>query len=154
MAGSRSVITKRNGPVTAAEKDLVAKFVQDQPAELTPAQTNALARTLRRSKDTTLALIHEARERLVDNTKFYIDSHKIAVQLALQSDTVAGIEQALKGSQWALENIAGEGQGVLEKNNGSTGSGGPRVMIGVNIGGMREPTVIDLPAPVVTVEKS
>jgi hypothetical protein len=150
--GARSVIAKRAGPITDAEKDLVAKFVQDQPAEMTPAQTNALAKVLRRTKETTLNLIHEARERLVDNSKFYIDSHKVAVALAIQSDTVAGLEQAIKGSQWALENIAGEGVGILEKNNG-TGSSGPRVMIGVNIGGMREPTVIDLPAPVVTVEK-
>lgn len=153
MAGSRSVITKRVGPVTPAEKDLVAKFVQDQPAELTPAQTNALARTLRRTKETTLNLIHEARERLVDNSKFYVDAHKVAVAQALASDTVAGIEQALKGTQWALEHISGEGQGVLEANSGGGGNSGPRVMIGVNIGGMREPQVIDLPSPVITVEK-
>ena len=135
MASARSFIkpSKRIGPVTDAEKDLVAKFVQDSPAEITPAQTRALAKTLRRTKETTIALIEEAKERLVDDIPFYIGAHKTAIGLALASETVAGLEQAIKGSQWALENISGGGLSVIEKT--AKGPAGNSIKIGIKMGG-------------------
>ena len=143
MASARSVIkvrSKRAGPVTDAEKDLVAKFVQDSPAEITPAQTRALAKTLRRTKETTVALIEQAKERLVDDVPYYIDAHKRAVEAALASETVAGVEQALLGSQWAMEHISGGGVSVIEKT--AKGPTGNRIQIGIKMGGTSQDVAV------------
>lgn len=139
MAGARSVIYKRPGPVTEAERDLVTKFVADQPAELTNTQVNALARVLRRTKETTKNIIADAKDRLIDNATFYVDVHKNAVAAAYASDTVAGQEQAIKGAQWALENISGEGARIIDA--AAKGPQGSKVMIGIQMGGVDAPKV-------------
>lgn len=146
--GARSVITKRLGPVTDIEKDMVAKFVLDQPAAITPSQTNALARVLRRSKDVTKRLIEEAKDKLVDSTERYVDIHRQTVETALSNGDAKSLEVALKGSQWAMEHISQDGTRVVDKAGSGGGNSGTKVLIGVQIGGLREPLAIDVPVTV------
>lgn len=154
--GARSVVAKsrptktfkRGGGITEAEKDLVARFVQDQPRELTTSQVSGLARTLRRSREATKDLIEQAKERFVDSAQRYVDIHRQAVEEAL---TAGEFDTAMKGSQWYLEHVGVEGVGIIDKQKApETGS---KIAIGIKIGGVSEAaTAITLPA--VTVDPS
>lgn len=130
----------RAGTISRAEKKIVAAFVADQPAEVTPGQTQALSRLLRRSLDETKSLIAEARETFVSSASDYVNIHKQATQEALANGTPKGLEQALRGSQWALENI-GEG-GVRVVDRAAEGQGGTKVYIGLKIGGIDEKAAV------------
>lgn len=139
----RKVFNKRPGQPTAVEKDFVAQLVADQPAEMTNSQVNALARTLRRTKETTRNLIEEAKNRLIDRSSRYADIHIQATEAALAD---GDNEQALKGSQWALTNISGEGARIVEK--AVEAPTGAKIMIGIRLGGIDQPvTAIALPEP-------
>lgn len=138
MGGTRKTAgsgrSRRIGPVTDAERDLVAKFVQDQPAELSTKQVNALSTVLRRTKEKTIELIEQARERLIDSAKDYVNAHKKAIQMALANGDAKSLEVAVRGSQWAMENISEGSTRIVDK--GSTGPQGTQILIGVKIGGM------------------
>ena len=139
LASSRSVLKpnpgqklrplKRMGVPTKADKALVAQVVLDQPAEITPAQITGLAKTLRRSKDAIKQMIEEARENFVAGAERYVEIHREATEAALAD---GDNEQALKGAQWALQNISAEGVRVVEKT--VEASSGSRIMIGIKLG--------------------
>jgi hypothetical protein len=144
MPGSRSVLPKykhkplkRKGSVTKAEKALVAAFVQDLPAEITPSQTTALARTLRRSKEATLAMIEEAKENFQSSAHRYVEIHKQAVEAALANGDSKSLQVAVDGAQWALENLSAEGVSIVGKKQEQVSQAG-KIMIGINIGGIRQ----------------
>lgn len=142
-AKHRKTFSKRPGTPTAVEKDIVAALVADQPAEMTNSQVNALARTLRRTKETTRQLIEDAKDRLIDKASRYADIHIAATENALAD---GDNEQALKGSQWALTNISGEGARIVEKAVEAPTGG--KIMIGIKLGGIDQPiTAIAIPEP-------
>ena len=143
LASSRSVLKpnpgqklrplKRMGVPTKADKALVAQVVLDQPAEITPAQITGLAKTLRRSKEAIKQMIEEARENFVVGAKRYVDIHRAATEAALAD---GDNEQALKGSQWALQNISAEGVRIVEK--AVDGPVGTKIMVGIKLGGLSD----------------
>lgn len=154
MASARSVIgshkpkkrAKRMGSTTIPEKNLVAAFVADQPAALTPAQIGGLARTLRRSKEATLALIEEARESFVGAAGKYVDIHLKATQDAAALGTANGLDIAQKGAQWAMENVSAGGARIVDK--AVAGPSGTKILVGITVGGIDAPkTVIDIATP-------
>lgn len=115
---------------------LVAQLVLDQPAEMSVSQVNALARTLRRSKDVVREMVERARENFVANAEDYVAIHKRAVDAALED---GDNETAMKGSQWAMQNISEQGVRVIEK--AAEGPSGPRILVGIRIGGIDQPAV-------------
>ena len=126
-------VFRRGGNPTKAEKDLVRQFVQDQPCEVKPSQVQALGRVLRRTPEAIAKLITEARETLADNAQFYVQTHRQAVEDALAMDSAHGKDIAIRGSQWAMENIGTGSDRIVEKEvKGPTGT---QIMIGVKIGG-------------------
>jgi hypothetical protein len=145
MPGARSVLPKprpfkplkRKGKATEAEKALVAQFVLDQPAAITPSQTTALARTLRRSKEATIALIEQAKENFQSDAERYVVIHKEAVEKALANGDSKSLQVAVQGSEWALENLQAEGVSIVGKKQ-EVGSQAGKIMIGINIGGIRK----------------
>lgn len=138
-------VFKRAGPVSKVEREFVAQFLADQPREITPRQERALAQTLRRSKDVIKTLIEEARENFVAGAQDYVNIHKQATQGALHT---LDFDAALKGSQWALEHISAEGARIVDPPKAVTGSTGPRIQIGIKVGGIDNPvTEIALPVP-------
>jgi hypothetical protein len=138
---------KRPGGVTVAEKELVAQFVLDQPCEITPSQTNALSRVLRRSKELTRSLIEEARENFQSSASHYVEVHKQAVDTALANGDAKSLSVAVEGSQWALESMGADGVRIVDKPTKDKGISGPRILIGVAVGGIKDPqTVVSIPA--------
>jgi hypothetical protein len=132
-------VFRRHGKPSKVEKEFVAQFVQDQPAEITPKQVSALARTMRRSREVIRGMIDDAKENFVSNAERYVEIHKEAVEEALAGGTVAGLEAAIKGSQWAMENLSAEGARIVDGNKNSGGNGGgTKIMIGVNLGGLNK----------------
>lgn len=141
MASSRAVLTpqpglkqrkpRRQGPLTQPEKALVAQVVMDQPGEVTQTQVLGLSRSLRRSPEAIRTMIAEARENFVASAGDYVAIHKQATQAALDEGEY---ETALKGSQWAMTNLSGEGQRIVDKPTGE--AAGTKVMIGIQMGGM------------------
>ena len=127
---------KRVGGITDAERNLVAQVVLDQPAEVTPAQVNGLARALRRSKAAIKTLIEDAQESFRENAGFYVDAHRKATESALTHGSIAGLEVAQKGAQWAIERMSGEGARIIEPKVEGGNQGGPRVMVGIRVGGL------------------
>jgi len=133
--GTRQSLYKRTGSLTVAEKNLVAAVALDQPGEMKPAQVNALATALRRSKDAVRSMIEDAKAQFQGNAGRYVEIHKAATEAALVQGSVAGLEVAQKGAQWALERVSGEGTRVIDKAAAESGPVGPRVMIGIKVGG-------------------
>ena len=130
---SHKRLPRRVGTTTQEEKDLVRQFVMDQPGEIQPRQERSLALTMRRSPDTVRHLIAEAKLHLGEAVEHYVDVHRQAVDTALANGDAKSLEVAVRGSQWAMENIAVDGVRVIEQ--ASKTPTGPRIMIGVRIGG-------------------
>lgn len=141
MASSRAVLTpqpglkqrkpRRQGSLTKSEKALVAQVVMDQPGEVTQTQVLGLSRSLRRSPEAIRTMIAEARENFVASAGDYVAIHKQATQGALDDGEY---ETAIKGSQWAMTNLSGEGQRIVDKPTGE--AAGTKIMIGIQMGGM------------------
>ncbi len=122
---------KRSGALTEPEKDLVTRFIADQPGEITPKQQQALATVLRRSPDAVKTLLQTAKDRFVERAGDYVDVHMQATREALATQDY---DTAVKASQWAITNISSEGERIIEKE--TVQSVMPRVVIGVNLGGL------------------
>lgn len=131
--------SKKLGPPTKDEKALVAQFVADQPCEVTPPQVQALSKLLRRSREVVKAMIEQARENFVSDAERYVQIHKQATEAALESGTISGAEVAMKGAQWAMENISAEGSRIVDKAKAETK--GSAIQIGIKIGGMNNEQV-------------
>ncbi len=129
----------RQGSITPQEKAVVQLLVEDQPQDISKEQVDALAMLLRRTKNKVQELILSAREQFASNAKEYVDVHLKAVRSA----TAAGhFDVAANHAEWALKNLTAEGVNIIEEKVAKTSGGGPRVLIGVNLGGS-VPKVID-----------
>lgn len=135
-------LSKRPGPISAAEHALVetvvAQAVLDQPTPITPAQTRGLATFLRRTPETVAALIETAKARALDHLDDYVEIHYRTTQQAEQAGEFA---TALKGAEWAMEHLGSAGARVVERE--TKGEAGPRIQIGIQLGGLKTP-VTDL----------
>ena len=144
MPTARSVLSKKRTPkvckrvggISKDEKEIVAGVVMSQAGEMTTTQINGLARAMRRSPAVVKGLIEDARDQFVEKAGRYVEIHMEATEGALAE---GDHEQALKGSQWALTNISGEGARIVDKPN--TESGGVKVMVGIKIGGTQTPEI-------------
>jgi hypothetical protein len=164
MPGARSVISrkppervfepksKRGGAVTKTEQQLVSQFVRDQPREVTTSQVNSLAKVLRRSREVVRGMIEQAREEFQSEASFYVKAHKQSVEKALNVLTKDGehdaraLDVAARGSQWALENLSAEGQRVIDKPSAGKGETGPRILVGIQLGGLNTPEAVTIDA--------
>jgi len=104
-----------------------------------------MARMLRRSPEVVKELIQDARVTFAKRAPRYVDIHLRATEKALASGTAAGLDTALKASQWAMERIAADGARVIDPPKASASSG-MRVIVGVAVGGIKPP-VTEIPLP-------
>jgi hypothetical protein len=157
MSGARSVISrtappkifepksKRGGGVTKVEQNLISQFVRDQPREITTSQVNSLAKVLRRSREVVRGMVETAREEFQASAEFYVNAHKTSVQRAMGVTNKDGeydpkaLDVAARASQWALENLAAEGVRVVDKPSAGKGETGPRILVGIQLGGLNKP---------------
>lgn len=144
MPNARSVLPKkvkrvfrRRGSPSQVEKEFVAQFVQDQPAEITKSQTYTLARTMRRSPALVKQMIEQAKENFQSAAEHYVDVHKKAIDAALANGDPKSLHVAVQGAQWAMENLQAEGVSIVGKKTDG-GSGAGKIMIGIQIGGIRQ----------------
>lgn len=162
MPGARSVITrqvppkvfapksKRTGSISKTEQALVTQFVLDQPREVTTQQVTALSKVLRRSKDAVKGMVQAAREDFNASADFYVKSHKQAVDRALNVTNPLGehdakaLDVAARASQWAMENMSAEGQRIVDKPTAGKSDMGPRIMVGINLGGLNAKPAVDV----------
>jgi len=128
---------KRKGPITKVEEALVTQVVLDQPGGIKPAQVTALAKALNRPVDLIKPIVTAARDKFVKNVGRYVDLHMNATEGALWAEDY---ETAAKASQWALQNIAAGGARVVDKVAG--GDAGPKIQIGIKLGGKNEEPAI------------
>jgi hypothetical protein len=129
------------GPVSEVEVGFIRQFLQDQPREITPAQTTALSKVMRRSKEVVKDIIEQAREEFQGSALDYVRIHKESTISAFER---GDNEVAIKSAQWAIANMSQEGTRVVEKV-AAEGGGGVKIMIGVQMGGIDKPK-----GPVVT----
>lgn len=129
----RPVPMNRHGNITPKEKKIIALMLEDQPQDLNREQIDNLALILRRNPETIKQLVLQARDQFIDNAKLYVEVHAKAVQSAYHNGE---FDTALRGSQWAMENLSSEGVGVIEAASKAGPDSGPKVVIGVNLGGM------------------
>lgn len=136
--------SRRAGVPSKDEQALVKQFVKDQPAEVTPGQISQLAKLLRRSEGTVKGMIERARADFASAAQTYVDTHLLATTGALDK---GDFETAGKLSQWALENLGAEGVRIVEKKGNSEAPSGPRVVVGIQLGGLGKlPSTVTLPA--------
>jgi hypothetical protein len=141
LAPDRKKTFYRRGAPSKAEKALVAQVVQDFPGEVAGPQVAALATTLKRTKEAVKAMIEQAKENFVSEAESYVKIHKQVVEAALANGDAKSLDVAAKGAQWAIENIGAEGTRIIEA--AKTTPQGMKLLIGVNIGGLREPGTIE-----------
>lgn len=145
VMGTRQTV-RRAGIPTIAEENLVTALVLDSPVELNSKQVNGLAKALRRPVSTVRTMIEKAQTKFRSKAERYVEVHLEATEAALRRGTDRSLEVATKASQWAIEKMSGEGARIIEPA-AVVGPGqlGPRVMIGVKIGGMKhndaQPTI-------------
>jgi hypothetical protein len=131
--------------VSLIEREMVARFVMDQDQPITPVQERAMARMLRRPADVVKDLIQEARVTFATRAPRYVDIHLHATEQALALKSAKGFEVARRGAEWAIERIAADGARVIDQPNAAASSG-PRINIGIAVGGIKPPvTEILLP---------
>ena len=127
---------KHRGPLTNKETAIIEAVVADSQEPITEGKVHGLSVTLQRRKETIRRAVERAREHLAEQADHYVTVHKQVVDEALAEGTPKGLEQARLGSEWALENLSIEGTRVVDK--GSKDASGVQVMIGVQIGGLKE----------------
>lgn len=137
----------RQGPLSAQEHAIVAAFVEEQPGPVTTQQANDLAAAMRRTPAAVKRMIEEARADFASKAGRYVTIHAEATEAALKSGTVTGLDTALRGAQWAIERMAADGARVIDKP--SAGSGGSKILIGIQVGGIGPvaTTAVSVPAP-------
>ena len=145
MPSARSVLRKQNkrifqkrwgGPTSKAEKVFMEQFVANHPQEVTPIEVRALTKLLHRTPQVTKRLLTEARDKFIASAGHYVDVHKQAIDTALANGDPKSLEVAVRGSQWAMENASEGSTRIVDKS--SPESAGPRVLVGIKIGGLND----------------
>jgi hypothetical protein len=141
----RNSTSKRAGVISTAEKQIIKQFVADQPTEITNQQVNALATLTRRSKETILAILTEARDEFAASAVDYVQMHKQGVQSAIANGDAKSLDAGIRGAQWAIEHQGRDGHRVIDAPKTEGKSGSAQIMIGIKLGGKNEmlPEIVD-----------
>jgi len=117
---------------------MVAQFVLDKPREIKYGEIRQLAGLMKRSTEAIKSMIEDAKETLASHAPDYVQIHKDATQQALADKDYS---TAARAAEWALENITHQGVSVIEAKD--TRPQAPKVMVGINIGGLTMPQQIE-----------
>lgn len=118
----------------------------DNPGPLTSKQETALSVLLKRDRTQVRTLVEDARDNFAASAPDYVKIHRDACEAGLESGDPKGFAVAASGAQWALENMSFDGARVVDPPKKDKGPSGPRILIGVKVGGVDQPaTVVELP---------
>lgn len=134
----RDVRAPRAGIPTQAEKDIIRQFVADQPGEITKQQLQALVKLTRRSKETIVRILQEARDEFAESALDYVRMHKLGVQTAIANGDARSLDAGLRASQWAIEHQNRDGERVIDAPKAESKSSAAQIMIGIKLGGRNE----------------
>ncbi len=118
-------------PLTPPEQKALAVIIPNAPEELKRGVASP-----RIQKSALLV----AKAQFVKNAEAYVDTHLLATQAAMAKGE---FDVAAKHAEWALEAVGDGKHRVIEAATrlASGTQGGPRVLVGVQIGGMPRPTI-------------
>lgn len=138
----------RDTPLTKeefAEKLLkVEAWIQGQ-TELSRAGEYRVARELGLTRPELKALIERAKFNFAAKAERYVEAHAESVEAGLKLGNAAGLRMAAEASQWAMEHMALDGARVVDPPVKVEDHGGPKILIGVQVGGInQQPTTIDV----------
>lgn len=125
--------------LTIGEKRLVKQYVAEMPGGVSVREATSLAKALNRPKEMIIAAIEEARNKFILRASRYVDIHMQAAEQAIED---GDNETAGKLSQWAIENISGEGKRIVNKQV-ETGTGA-KVFVGIKLGGVNEQSLVKI----------
>ena len=132
--------SKRFGPITADEQQMVDQFLRDQPCDVSPERIKQLALVMRRTTTAVKTCIERARHNFTANAERYVEIHMEAVEGALERKDY---DTAAKAAQWALEHQSAEGKRIVDKPADAKG-GGVKILIGLKLGTLADDeSVID-----------
>jgi hypothetical protein len=144
QAAAKTVVKKsrrhanKRGPLSRVESAIVAEIVENTPTKaLSEVQTTALAIALDRKPSAIADVIKIARERLQENAGKYVDLH---IDAAMQALATNEVDVARKAAEWAIEKISArseDGSRVSIVDTNVNESSGPKIMIGIALGGMK-----------------
>src|ERR1041385_598411 len=133
------VFKPKMGHPTQTEQALVTAFVKDQPGEVSNDQVIGLARATRRSPRVIRGMIEKAREELVEASSDYVKAHREAMQAALANGDPKSLDVARRAAEWGMENISQDDARIVDrKKEADGGSSGPRIFVGLKIGGLKQ----------------
>jgi hypothetical protein len=128
--------SRKAGRLTDSEKSIITNIIAESPGDITPAQTEALAITMRREPDTIADAVAAARVKLQENLGRYVDIHREAAELALATDDP---DVARKASEFMITHVSARRKdGKVERLIEAPASepNGPRIQIGIALGGV------------------
>ncbi len=128
-------IVNRQGPITAPEFSIIEQIAKGMDHEMTPDEEVMIGKLMKRTPEAIHKLILDAREKFIENAMGYVDKHKLAVEKALEK---GDFDVAARHSEWAMERMAHEGVTMLEAVQIDKKDGGPKIVVGINMGGMQD----------------
>jgi hypothetical protein len=114
------------------DQAIVTQLVKKSDRPITERQIEAAAELTGRKTIAIKIMIERAREKFARAAEQYVDTHLDATTQALAA---GDFETATKASQWAMSNLAAEGARVIDRPD-DTQSSGPKVLIGIKLGGL------------------
>ena len=136
--GYRTGKRRRRGRLSRRERNVLTLAVAQAPAGiLAPEQMSVLAREMGRAPGAIATVVRAAREHLQANAEKYVSIHLQAAERGLKEGD-KGLEVARKASEFAIERIsaADEKGETVRIVDVSQASAGPRVQIGIALGGL------------------
>lgn len=150
MAGARDVIRRaktsattkvRRGSSTGLPLEtteaIVKASVMNMGREPNAKDVRALARVTGQAIARIEEIIQTAKEEFHQSAIDYVRLHKKATEdaAAMISEDPKYADAALKASQWAIEKMSLGGKGVVESAKKAESTSGPKIMIGIKLGG-------------------
>lgn len=129
-------LLKEKRRIPEADKALAQAFLKKLPREVTVDEVKTLASVFNRHPEVLRQAIEAAREAFITRATVYVEKHLDSVRAAYAAGE---FDTAARHAEWAIEHLGTKEGMLLEKPEVVAGpGGGPRVMVGVKIGGIRQ----------------
>lgn len=128
-----------SGQVSTREKSVIDGIVAENDGQVSRDQLDATAIVLRRDPSTIARYIEIAKEKLQSRAERYVDIHLEATEKALASDDPRAIGEARKGAMEMISSLSAkdrQGKSVRLIDRDDHESSGPKIAIGINLGGL------------------
>lgn len=134
----RKIMEARDRKCPPATRAMIQTFMKNLPREMTIEEVKVLGKLFTKHPDALRLAMEAARNAFLANAEIYIEKHRDSVRAAYAA---GDYDTAARHAEWAIERLGTKQGMLLEQPSAQTNSGnGPRILIGVNMGGIK-PTV-------------